>query len=62
MLYFPPKRRTIFGVRWDTVWLSAGTEPSEMLVADLEQALSSVSEGVAVDGQSGASMPVWVNR
>ena len=49
MLYLPPERRTSFGVRKNTVRLSAGIEPPERLVADLEQALSSVSEGVALD-------------
>ncbi len=50
MLYLPPERRTIFGVRKNTVRLSVGLEPPERLVADLEQALASVSEGVVLDG------------
>lgn len=42
MLYLPPERRTIFGVRENTVRLSVGIEPPERLVADVEQALASV--------------------
>jgi cystathionine beta-lyase/cystathionine gamma-synthase len=42
MLYLPPERRTIFGVRENTVRLSIGIEPSEQLLADIEQALASV--------------------
>jgi cystathionine gamma-lyase/homocysteine desulfhydrase len=42
MLYLPPERRTIFGVRENTVRLSVGIEPSERLLEDIEQALASV--------------------
>ncbi|MFW6107213.1 MAG: trans-sulfuration enzyme family protein [bacterium] len=42
MLYLPEERRTTFGVRPNTVRLSAGIEPAERLVADLEQALAKV--------------------
>jgi len=42
MLYLPEERRTSFGVRRNTVRLSAGVEPADRLVADLEQALSKV--------------------
>ena len=39
MLYMPPERRTVFGVRPNTVRLSAGIEKPEALLEDLEQAL-----------------------
>jgi cystathionine beta-lyase/cystathionine gamma-synthase len=39
LLYMPPERRTIFGVRPNTVRLSAGIEKTEVLLDDLEQAL-----------------------
>ena len=39
MLYLPPERRTSFGVKLNTVRLSAGIEPTEKLLEDLEQAL-----------------------
>jgi len=42
MLYLPEERRTSFGVKTNTVRLSAGIEPEEVLLADLEQALASV--------------------
>jgi cystathionine beta-lyase/cystathionine gamma-synthase len=42
MLYLPPERRTICGVRENTVRLSIGIESPERLVADIEQALASV--------------------
>ncbi len=42
MLYLPPERRTICGVRENTVRLSIGIEPPEQLVADIEQALALV--------------------
>jgi cystathionine beta-lyase/cystathionine gamma-synthase len=42
MLYLPPERRTVFGVRMNTVRLSVGIEPPEKLIEDLEQALASV--------------------
>lgn len=39
MLYLPPERRTTFGVRENTVRLSAGIEPVEKIIDDLNQAL-----------------------
>jgi len=39
MLYLPEERRTAFGVRPNTVRLSAGIERTELLIEDLEQAL-----------------------
>jgi cystathionine beta-lyase/cystathionine gamma-synthase len=42
MLYMPLERRTSFGVKPNTVRLSAGIESSEALVADLKQALDRV--------------------
>ncbi len=41
MLYLPSERRTIFGVRENTVRLSVGIEPAESILEDLSQALSS---------------------
>jgi len=41
MLYLPPERRTIFGVRENTMRLSVGIEPAESIIEDLSQALSS---------------------
>ena len=40
LLYMPPERRTVFGVRPNTVRLSAGIEKTEILLEDLEQALN----------------------
>lgn len=42
MLYLPPERRTIFGVRENTVRLSIGIEPVEKILGDLNQALSAL--------------------
>ena len=42
MLYLPPEKRTVFGVRENTVRLSVGIEPPERLVEDVDQALASV--------------------
>lgn len=42
MLYLPPERRTTFGVKQNTVRLSAGIEDSDALIRDLEQALAQV--------------------
>jgi len=42
MLYLPPERRTICGVRENTVRLSIGIEPPERLIEDIDQALASV--------------------
>lgn len=42
MLYLPPERRIGFGVNKTTVRLSAGIEPTEVLLADLKQALACV--------------------
>ncbi|MGD2174425.1 MAG: aminotransferase class I/II-fold pyridoxal phosphate-dependent enzyme [Candidatus Brocadiaceae bacterium] len=39
MLYLPEERRTSFGVRPNTVRLSAGLEERELLIQDLKQAL-----------------------
>ena len=39
LLYMPPERRTVFGVRPNTVRLSAGIEITEILLKDLERAL-----------------------
>ncbi|MBN2702602.1 MAG: aminotransferase class I/II-fold pyridoxal phosphate-dependent enzyme [Pontiellaceae bacterium] len=40
MLYLPPERRTIFGVRKNTVRLSVGIEPFDDIAADIRQALA----------------------
>jgi len=40
LLYMPPERRTVFGVRPNTVRLSAGIEKTKILLEDLEQALN----------------------
>jgi len=40
LLYMPPERRTVFGVRPNTIRLSAGIEKTEILLEDLKQALS----------------------
>ncbi len=42
MLYLPPERRTIFGVKENTVRLSAGIEETGKLLRDLEHALKAV--------------------
>ncbi len=42
MLYLPPERRTLFGVRENTVRLSVGIEKTEHILEDLNQALSSL--------------------
>ena len=42
MLYLPEERRTTFGVRPNTVRLSVGIEPPDVLVEDLKQALEVV--------------------
>ncbi|MBN1345835.1 MAG: PLP-dependent transferase [Phycisphaerae bacterium] len=42
MLYLPPERRTSFGVKTNTVRLSAGIDKTELLIEDLEQALKKV--------------------
>jgi len=39
MLYLPPERRAIFGVKANTVRLSAGIEKTDLLLKDLDQAL-----------------------
>lgn len=44
MLYLPPERRLEFGVKKNTVRLSAGIEPVHKLLADLKQALACVPE------------------
>jgi cystathionine beta-lyase/cystathionine gamma-synthase len=42
LLYIPPEIRLTFGVKENTVRLSAGIEPAEKLIADLKQALSNL--------------------
>jgi len=42
MLYMPEERRTSFGVKPNTVRLSAGIEKPQVLLKDLEQAMSKV--------------------
>ena len=42
MLYMPPERRTTFGVRPNTVRLSAGIEDTSKLLDDIEQAAASI--------------------
>jgi cystathionine beta-lyase/cystathionine gamma-synthase len=42
MLYLPEERRTIFDVARNTVRFSAGVEPAERLLEDLDQALKAV--------------------
>ncbi len=42
MLYLPPERRTTFGVKPNTVRLSVGIEPVELIVNDINQALKAV--------------------
>ncbi len=42
MLYMPPERRTSFGVKPNTVRMSAGIEKIDILLEDLEQALKNV--------------------
>ncbi|MDD4872127.1 MAG: aminotransferase class I/II-fold pyridoxal phosphate-dependent enzyme [Kiritimatiellae bacterium] len=39
MLYLPPERRALFGVKENSVRLSVGIEPADRLVEDLKQAL-----------------------
>lgn len=50
MLYLPPERRTLFGVKKNTVRLSVGIEPQDKLLADLKQALACVTEEAAASG------------
>jgi cystathionine beta-lyase/cystathionine gamma-synthase len=42
LLYLPLERRTVFGVQPNTVRLSTGIEKNEILLEDLEQALSKI--------------------
>jgi len=42
MLYLPEDRRTLFGVRKNTIRLSAGIDPATELISDLKQALEKV--------------------
>lgn len=44
MLYMPPERRAIFGVKPNTVRLSVGIEPVAHLLEDIDQALRSVKK------------------
>ena len=41
-LYLPEERRLTFGVQQNTVRLSAGIEDSDLLVADIQQALEKI--------------------
>ncbi len=50
MLYLPPERRTAFGVKRNTVRLSVGIEPPELLLTDLKQALACVAQRTMVKG------------
>jgi cystathionine gamma-lyase/homocysteine desulfhydrase len=45
LLYMPPERRTVFGVRPNTVRLSAGIEKTNVLLDDLKQALGRLGTG-----------------
>lgn len=40
MLYLPPERRLMFGVKPNTIRLSLGIEPADEILADLRQALA----------------------
>lgn len=40
LLYMPPERRTVFGVKNNTVRLSTGIEKEQVLIKDLEQSLN----------------------
>lgn len=42
MLYMPPEHRTSFGVNLNTVRISAGLERVDLLLDDLEHALSKI--------------------
>ena len=42
MLYLPPERRTLFGVKDNTIRLSAGIGRTEHLLEDVEQAMKSL--------------------
>jgi len=42
MLYLPPERRTIFGVKENTVRLSLGIEPTDSILEDIDQALKNL--------------------
>jgi len=42
MLYLPPERRTLFGVKENTVRFSAGIEPTASILEDIDQALSNL--------------------
>ncbi len=50
MLYLPLERRTAFGVRRNTVRLSAGIEPYDALEADLKQALACLKGSAVTHG------------
>ena len=45
MLYMPPERRTLFGVKPNTVRLSLGVEPTDEILADIDQALNRARKG-----------------
>jgi cystathionine beta-lyase/cystathionine gamma-synthase len=42
MLYLPEERRSVFGVRPNTVRLSVGIEPPDVLIRDIRQALANL--------------------
>ena len=42
LLYLPPERRLIFGVKENTVRLSLGIDPPGKIIADIEQALQKI--------------------
>jgi len=42
MLYLPEERRSVFGVRPNTVRLSVGIEPPDVLTKDIRQALANL--------------------
>ncbi len=44
MLYMPPERRTLFGVKPNTVRLSVGIEQAAEILADIDQALKKVGK------------------
>ncbi|MGD9874197.1 MAG: PLP-dependent aspartate aminotransferase family protein [Kiritimatiellia bacterium] len=44
MLYMPPERRTLFGVKPNTVRLSVGIEPAADILSDIDQALKQVAK------------------
>jgi cystathionine beta-lyase/cystathionine gamma-synthase len=43
MLYLPPEQRASFGVAPNTIRLSLGIEPLDLLLEDLQQALEPIT-------------------